>query len=100
MAVTIHPSIRVHPGPWLKRTYVEPYKMTIADVAKHLDVTRANMSRLLNGKASLTPEMARRFEDAFGVKAATLLRIQADYDLGQLELSGKPTGVARIPEPV
>ena len=99
MAIKITPSIRVHPGSWLKRNFVEPYGLTIQETAAHLGIARPNMSRLLNGKAALTPDMARRFEKAFGVSASTMLRMQSSYDLAQLELVDDPVEVERIPEP-
>ena len=61
MALEMHPSIYVHPGPWLKHEIVEPYGMTVTQVAEHLGVSRQNMSLLLNGHASLTAMMALRF---------------------------------------
>ena len=57
--------------------------MTVTEVAKHLGVSRQNMSVLLNGHAGLTAMMALRFEKAFGISAETLLRMQAGYDLAQ-----------------
>lgn len=41
------------------------------------------MSNLLNGHAGLSAEMAIRFEKAFGMRADTMLRIQAAHDLAQ-----------------
>ena len=32
MAIKLHPSIYVHPGPWLKAEIVEPYGMTVTEV--------------------------------------------------------------------
>ena len=42
------------------------------------------LSNLLNGRASLTPEMAIRIEKAFGPKANHLLRVQLAYDLAEV----------------
>ena len=53
------------------------------------------MSNLLNGKAALSPEMAIRFETAFGVPAATMLRMQAGWDLAQVELRADEIKVER-----
>ena len=83
MALKMHPSLFVHPGPWLKRTYLEHFEMTVTEVAAHLGVSRQNMSVLLNGHAALSAMMALRFEKAFGISADTLLRMQAAYDLAQ-----------------
>ena len=51
------------------------------EVSKGINNTRrATLSDLVNGKASLSPEMALRVEKAFGVSMDTLLRMQAWYD--------------------
>ena len=99
MAIKIHPSIFVHPGPWLRRNFVEPYGLDVTETARRLGVTRPPMSNLLNGKAALSPEMAIRFQKAFGVRATTLLRMQANYDLAQAEKCADKIKVERIPEP-
>lgn len=99
MSIKLHKSFAVHPGPWLRRNIVEPYKLTQADAAKGLGVTRVALSNVLNGKAALSPEMAIRFEKGFGVNAATVLRMQAAYDLAQATEKAKSIKVKRIPEP-
>ena len=53
------------------------------DLAAHFGVSRQALSGLLNGHASLSAEMAIRFEKAFGVRADTLMRMQIAYDLAQ-----------------
>lgn len=54
--------------------------MSVKDAAKTLGVDRPALSNLLNGKASLSPEMALRLEQAFGAKRQELLDLQAQYD--------------------
>ena len=84
MAIKVHPSFFVHPGRWLKEEIVDPHKLTVVDAADHLRVSRQALSTLLNGRAGLSAEMAIRFEKAFGVKADTLLRMQAAHDLARV----------------
>lgn len=81
MALQMHPSLAVHPGDWLKTEIVEPHGVEINDIADNFGVSRQSISAILNGRAALTAAMALRFERAFGVKADTLLRMQARYDL-------------------
>lgn len=81
MAVQLHPSIAVHPGPWLKRNVVDHFRMSVTEAAERLHVTRQAMSNLLNGNAGLSAEMAIRFEKAFGLRAETLMRMQAAHEL-------------------
>ena len=83
MAVQLHPSIAVHPGPWLKRNVVDHFELSVTAAAERLHVTRQAMSNLLNGNAGLSAEMAIRFEKAFGLQAETLMRMQAAHELAQ-----------------
>lgn len=99
MALKLHASLAIHPGPWLRRNVVEPYGVNVSEAARHLGVTRPPLSNLLNGKAALSPEMAVRFEKAFGISAATILRMQSAYDLAQVELRADTIDVERLPEP-
>ena len=81
MAITLHPSFAVHPGPWLRARIVEPNGLSVTAAAARLGVTRQAMSNLLGGRAGLSAEMAVRFEGAFGLRAETLLRMQMAHDL-------------------
>lgn len=96
MAITLHPSFAVHPGLWLRSEIVEPYALSVTDTAAKLHVTRQAMSALLNGNAGLSAEMAIRFEKAFGVKADTMLRMQAAYDLAQARSREREILVDRV----
>jgi addiction module HigA family antidote len=83
MAVTLHRSIAVHPGVWLRHEIIEPAELNVTAAAARLHVTRQAMSNLLNGHAGLSADMAIRFEKAFGLKADTLMRMQAAHELAQ-----------------
>ena len=99
MAITLHNGLAVHPGPWLRRNFIEPYDLTQSDAAERLGVTRVALSNLLNGKSALSPEMAIRFEKAFGVSAKTLLRMQSAHDLARAQSAAKTIKVKKIPQP-
>ena len=81
MAIKLHSSFAVHPGEWLRTEVVEPTGLSVTELAGRLQVTRQAMSNLLNGNAGLSAEMAIRFEKAFGLKADTLMRMQASHEL-------------------
>jgi len=72
-----------HPGDFLKTEIVEAYGLTVTDAARILGVTRPALSALLNQRSALSPEMALRFEKAFGVKMDTMLRMQLAWDVAQ-----------------
>jgi len=96
MAITLHPSFAVHPGAWLRTEIVEPHGLSVTVVAKKLCVTRQAMSNLLNGNAGLSAEMAIRFEKGFGLRADTMMRMQAAHDLAQARAHEKEIKVERI----
>ena len=83
MAIKLHSSFAVHPGVWLRAEVVEPAGLSVTDASARLHVTRQAMSNLLGGRAGLSAEMAIRFEKAFGLSAATLLRMQAAHELAR-----------------
>jgi addiction module HigA family antidote len=83
MAIQLHRSFAVHPGPWLREEIVEPRGLNVTDLAEHMDVARQSMSKLLNGRQGLSADMAIRFEKAFGLSAETLMRMQASYELAE-----------------
>lgn len=73
-----------HPGEIIKDLVIESLGLTITDVASHLDVSRKTLSKILNARGSVTPEMAVRLELAFGKPSADhWLRLQNAYDLWQ-----------------
>ncbi len=72
-----------HPGRFIKSEIIAPMGLTVTDAAKSLGVTRPALSAVLNGRSSLSPEMALRIEKAFGPKMDTLLRMQTSYDIAQ-----------------
>ena len=83
MAMTMHPSLAVHPGDWLKSEVVDPHGVSINRLAACFHVTRQTLSNLLNGHTGLSAEMAIRFEKAFGIKADMLMPMQTTFDLAQ-----------------
>ncbi len=90
MALNMHPSISVHAGRWLKSEIVEPSGRSITDLAASMGVSRQVLSTVLNGHASLSAEMALRFERLFKISADTLMRMQTAYEPAQarLQLAG------------
>ena len=83
MAMTMHPSLAVHPGDWLKSEVVDPHGVSINRLAACFHVTRQTLSNLLNGHTGLSADMAIRFEKAFGINADTLMRMQTNFDMAQ-----------------
>jgi len=54
---------------------------SVTALAKHMGVTRAALSRVINGRSAISAEMALRLQDALGVNADLWLRLQIQRDL-------------------
>ena len=96
MAIKLHPSFAIHAGVWLRTEIVEPHGLTVSAAAEKLGVSRQAMSSLLNGRAGISAEMAIRFEKAFGLRADSLLRMQAAHDLAEARRHEKDIKVKKI----
>jgi antitoxin HigA-1 len=67
-----------HPGEVL-RDYLG--SLSVTDAARHLGVTRANLSRILNGSAGISAEMALRLSEAMGTSPELWTGMQSQYEL-------------------
>ena len=83
-----------HPGETLREDVLPALGLSVTDAAAQLGVTRAALSRVLNGRAAISPEMALRIEQWLGVenggRADVWLAGQATSDLWQARKSFKP----------
>lgn len=84
-----------HPGRQIKYP-LEACNLTITQAAKHLGVTRAALSRVINGSAGISPDMAIRLSKAFGGTAEIWIRMQAAYDLAQAKKNESKIEVRRV----
>ena len=85
-----------HPGEVLREWLTE---ITVTDAAARLGVTRAALSRVLNGAAGISAEMDLRLAKALGSTPGSWLSMQADYDLWQAQKTFRAK-VRRIALPV
>ena len=72
-----------HPGLSIKENCLEPLGLNITEAARVLGVARHTLSRVLNGHAAISPEMAIRLEKAGWSNAEFWLRRQTAYNLVQ-----------------
>jgi addiction module HigA family antidote len=84
-----------HPGE-IVRGCLDGLKLNVTEGAAALGVTRTTLSRVLNGKAGVSPEMAVRLSKAFGSTAGFWLRLQMNYDLAQVEKEADHIRVKRV----
>ena len=88
MSINMTPS---HPGEFIRAEVLEELGLTVSKAAKILAVRRATLSDLLNGKSSLSPDLALRIEKSFNISMNMLLRMQAWHDVARM---GGRKGVA------
>jgi len=83
-----------HPGETLREDVLPALSLTVTEAATQLGVTRAALSRVLNGHAAISPMMALRIEGWLGVEnggsADGWLAQQIAYDLWQVREAGLP----------
>jgi addiction module HigA family antidote len=72
-----------HPGTILKETVFEPLELSVTDAAERLSMSRVALSRVINGKAGISPDLALRLEMAGVSTARFWVNLQANYDLWQ-----------------
>lgn len=70
-----------HPGEMLRETVFEPLDLSVTEAADRLAMSRVSLSRVLNGKAGISPDLAVRLEKAGASTARFWMNLQANYDL-------------------
>lgn len=68
----------LHPGRILRQAF---NGMPVSEAAAHLGVTRAALSRILNERAGISPDMALRLSEALGTSPEVWIGMQSQYDL-------------------
>lgn len=83
-----------HPGETLRDDVLPALGLSVTQAAEQLGVTRAALSRVLNGRAAISPEMALRLEGWLGVenggRADVWVAQQSAYDLWKTRKAGLP----------
>lgn len=74
-----------HPGPSIWAECLEPLGLTVTAGAKALGVSRQALNNVINGHATISPEMAIRLEKAGWSTAETWLKMQLAYDLAEAQ---------------
>lgn len=77
-----------HPGAVLREWL--PEGMTVTDAAANLHIARVTLSKILNGSAGISADMALRLSKWFGTSPDMWLGLQTQYDLWQAESREQP----------
>ena len=74
-----------HPGEIIKGLWLDPMGVSITEAAQAMAISRKTLSKIVNGRGRVTPEIAVRLSLALGSSAESWLSHQAAYDLWELE---------------
>jgi addiction module HigA family antidote len=78
-----------HPGEMLKEDVLPDLGLTVTEAAEQLGVSRVALSRVINGRAAISAELAIRLAQWLGGGAEIWLRAQLQYDLWNAEQKSK-----------
>lgn len=80
----------LHPGEIVREILIEGAELSVTDAAEHLGVSRTTLSRLLNGRIGISPEMAIRLAKLLkNTNTLLWMNLQRDYDIWIAENSKK-----------
>jgi addiction module HigA family antidote len=93
-----------HPGLTLRDDVLPALGLTVTEAAQQLNVARATLSRVINGRSAVSPEMALRIEAWLGVDRGGEARLwmaeQSAYDMWQAEQRIKAAPLHVQPAPL
>ncbi len=70
-----------HPGEFIKEVYLDELDISERTVALKLNVSPSTLNRLVQGKSTLTPEMALRLSKTLGRTPESWLAMQDKHSL-------------------
>lgn len=79
-----------HPGLMIRDEVLEALRLNVTDAARKLGMSRVALSRVVNGRAGISPELAIRLETAGVSSARFWLALQMNYDLAQARNHSQP----------
>lgn len=80
-----------HPGALLREDVLLPLGIEVTDAAQRLGMSRTTLSRVINGRAGISPDLAIRLERAGVSTARFWMTLQSNYELSQAEQRVQPT---------
>lgn len=85
-----------HPGEFIRKTYIEPFEISIRSLAENLGVAASTLARVIAERSAVSPEMALRLSKALGRSPESWLAMQDNYDLWQAKKSANLSNVHKI----
>jgi len=75
----------LHPGLIVKESLINGTGLTVTEAALYLGVTHSTLSKLLNGHAGISTEMAVRLSKFFGNSVEMWVNLQSQYDVWEIK---------------
>lgn len=79
-----------HPGEILRADVLPDLGISVTAAAEHLGMSRVALSRVLNGRAAISADLALRLADWLPPSAESWLRMQAAHDLWRASRKRRP----------
>lgn len=79
-----------HPGSTIRDQVIEPLRLSVSEAAQKLGMSRTALSRVINGKAGISADLAIRLEMAGISTARFWAALQTEYDLAQARQHTQP----------
>ena len=74
-----------HPGIIILEDYLKPLSITVTEMASALGVSRKTLSKIINERGAVTPDMALRLGRALDTTPDLWINLQKNYDLWEAE---------------
>jgi addiction module HigA family antidote len=86
-----------HPGDLLREDVLLPLGIEVTDAAQRLGMSRTTLSRIINGHAGISPDLAIRLERAGISTARFWMNLQSNYELAQAQQRKQPAVQRLLP---
>ena len=85
-----------HPGEFIRKTYLDPFGISIRALAENLGVAASTLTRVVGERNAVSPEMALRLSKAVGRSPESWLAMQDNYDLWHAKKSADLAKVRKV----
>lgn len=85
-----------HPGTIFKNDYMVPLGLTVTETALHLGISRKALSEFINGRTTLSPDMAQRLAEVTGTSVESWMQMQYNRDIWDIK-QRQSYGLAKLP---
>jgi len=85
-----------HPGEIIKSLWLDELKISARQLASYLNVAPSTITRLINGKADVSADMACRLSKVLGRSPESWLAMQSNFNIWQIEQKNNFSSLRKI----